>query len=59
VSGQRPSSPNDRRAFEATIEDEPAAVDMRNLVIPRNGKPSKEHREKEQASGFHRLVKWR
>ena len=49
----------DRGYGEANTDEELTGLGVKNVVIPRKGKPSAARREVEHARGFRRLVKWR
>jgi len=49
----------DRGYGEAKVEDELTEIGVRNVVIPRKGKPGAARRVKEHSRSFTRLVKWR
>jgi transposase, IS5 family len=49
----------DRGYGEAKVEDDLTGLGVKNVVIPRRGKPSVARRKVEHARGFRRLVKWR
>ena len=49
----------DRGYGEAKTDEDLTELGVKNVVIPRKGKPSKARREVEHRRGFRRLVKWR
>ena len=49
----------DRGYGEAKIDEALTELGVKNVVIPRKGKPSAARRATEHARGFRRLVKWR
>jgi IS5 family transposase len=49
----------DRGYGEAKIDEALEDLGVKNVVIPRKGKPNAERRTKEHSAGFRRLVKWR
>jgi IS5 family transposase len=49
----------DRGYGEAKTDEDLTELGVKNVVIPRKGKPSKARRTVEHARGFRRLVKWR
>jgi transposase, IS5 family len=49
----------DRGYGQARVEDELTGLGVKQVVIPRKGKPSAVRREVEQQRPFRRLVKWR
>lgn len=49
----------DRGYSDAKTEAAVAALGVKTIVIPRNGKPSAARRRVERSRGFRRLVKWR
>jgi IS5 family transposase len=49
----------DRGYGEAKVEDDLTELGVKNVVIPRKGKPSADRRATEHGRGFRRLVKWR
>ena len=49
----------DRGYGEAKTDQDLTELGVKNVVIPRKGKPSKARRTVEHARGFRRLVKWR
>ena len=49
----------DRGYGEKTVDDDLHVLGVRNVVIPRKGKPSAARRAEEHRRGFRRTVKWR
>ncbi len=49
----------DRGYGEAKVDTELAGLGVKNVVIPRKGKPTAGRRATEHGRGFRRLVKWR
>jgi transposase, IS5 family len=49
----------DRGYGEAAVEDELRDLGIRNVVIPRKGRPSQARHDIERRRGFRRTVKWR
>jgi IS5 family transposase len=49
----------DRGYCDAKTEAAVAALGVKTIVIPRNGKPSAARKQVERSRGFRRLVKWR
>ena len=49
----------DRSYSEKAIEDDLAALGVRDVVIPRKGKPGKARQAAERRPAFRRTVKWR
>jgi IS5 family transposase len=49
----------DRGYGEAAVEDELRDLGIRNVVIPRKGRPSKARQDVERRRAFRRTVKWR
>lgn len=49
----------DRGYGEATVDDDLTALGVRNVVIPRKGRPTKARQTEERQRGFRQTVKWR
>jgi IS5 family transposase len=49
----------DRGYGEATVDEQLSELGVRNVVIPRKGKPSAARRAAEHRKAFRRTIKWR
>jgi IS5 family transposase len=59
-TGRKPRTVTADRGYgEAAIEDELHQLGIRDVVIPRRGKPTKARQAAERGRGFRRIVKWR
>ena len=59
-AGQAPGTVTADRGYgEAMVDQQLTDLGVKNVVIPRKGKPSEERRAEEHRKPFRRIVKWR
>jgi IS5 family transposase len=59
-TGRRPRTVTADRGYgETAVENDLEQLGVRNVVIPRKGKPGKARQARERRHGFRRTVKWR
>lgn len=58
-AASRARSPPTAGYGEKSVEDDPHALGVRNVVIPRKGRPRQARRAEEHRSALRRTVKWR
>lgn len=59
-TGRKPRSVTADRGYgERSVEDDLREAGVRNIVIPRKGKPSKGRQAEERRLAFRETVKWR
>jgi IS5 family transposase len=59
-TGRRPRTVTADRGYgEASVEDDLHALGVRDVVIPRKGRPGKARQDREHRRAFRRTIKWR